>query len=133
MLQGRSGAGTRIEVRGITAPVFRGISWKEKNFDVEGALLKIRQMGIEMKVVPSEMGYKKNEDGSVDLLWPKCPLTDGCKLAFEEDLLKRMDGRVRCVVGEGLCRFLKLGTGYEWDYDLLEFDKPHCIQRYYML
>lgn len=132
-LQGRAGAGTRIEVMDISRNVAKVQDSKVKDFDVDDALLKGRQIGVAMKIIPSEMGYKKNEDGSVDILLPKCPFMDGCKLTFEEGFLKRPDERVRCNVSEGLCQYFKIFSGYEWDYDLLEFDKPHCITRLFMI
>ncbi len=133
LFQGRAGAGTRVAARGITAPVFSNIYREERHFDVDDALSKIRQIGVTMKVIPSEMGYRKNEDQSVDILLPKCPFRDGCKSASEENLLRRLDSRATCVIGEGLCRYFKMLTGSEWDYDVLEFGKPHCIVRCFVV
>jgi hypothetical protein len=133
MLQGQTGAGTRVEVMSISRNVAEKQDSDGRDFDVKEALSKIHETGIVQKIFPPELGYKKNEDGSVYLIWPKCLFMDACKLAFEEDLLKRPDGRMRCTAGEGSCQYFKIFSGYEWDYDLLEFDKPHCIYRCYSL
>nr|MDO8079164.1 hypothetical protein [Candidatus Freyarchaeota archaeon] len=132
-LQGQTGAGTRVEAMSISRNVVKVQESEVKDFDADDALLKGREIGVAMKILPSEMGYKKNEDGSVDIIFPKCPFMDGCELAFEEVLLKRPDGRTRCIIGEGVCQYFKIFSGHEWDYDLLEFDKPHCINRCYIL
>lgn len=132
ILQGQIGAGTHVESLRISKNILEAGKIKVKNFQIDDALLKIRQAGVAMKIVPSEMGYRKNSDESVDLLFSKCYLLDGCPSASEEDLLKRLDGGIRCGLGERLCRLFKLFTNYEWDYTLLEFNKPYCITRCYM-
>ncbi len=133
ILQGQTGAGTRVESMRISRNIVEDGKLDVREFNVDDALLKIRETGVAMKIIPPEMGYKKNEDGSLDVLWPKCYLLDGCQLAFEEGLLKRPDGRLRCGLGESSCHLFKMFTGYEWDYTLLEFNKPHCIHRSYPL
>ncbi|MEM3564265.1 MAG: hypothetical protein QXR19_13600, partial [Candidatus Jordarchaeaceae archaeon] len=131
ILQGQTGAGTRVESMRITKNIVEEGNLDIKNLDLDSILSQIRQTGVAMKIVPPEMGYKKNEDGSVDIIWPKCYLLDGCTSAFKEGLLKRPDGRMRCGLGEALCRLFKMFTNIEWDYTLLEFNKPYCIHRNY--
>lgn len=92
ILQGQTGAGTRVESMRISRNIAKDGNFKIKDFDLDAIILKIWQTGVAMKIVPSEMGYKKNEDESIELLWPKCYLLDGCTLAFKEGLLKRPDG-----------------------------------------
>lgn len=133
LLQGQTGAGTRVESMRISKNIAEAGKINARNLNLDEILSKIRQTGISIKAVPSEMGYKKNDDGSVDIVWPNCYLLDGCKLAFEEGLLKRPGGRLRCGLGEGICQLFKIFTGYEWDYELLEFNKPYCIHKCYVL
>jgi hypothetical protein len=85
-----------------------------------------------MKLSPKEFGYKKNEDGSLDIILPNCYYKEVCQQAFKENLLKRLNGKMHCSIGSTMCQYLKMVTSYEWDYDCLEFDKPHCITRCYM-
>lgn len=133
ILQGQTGAGTRVESLRISRNIAEEGDIKLKNFNIDNVMTQIRQTGVSLKIVPSEMGYKKNEDGSVDVMWPKCYLLDGCKLAFEEGILKRPNGGIRCGLAEGLCNLLKLLTNNEWDYNLLEFNKPYCKHRNYLI
>ena len=131
IFEGRIGAGTKVESMRISRNIAKEGKIKIKNFDVEGTVTKIRQTGVAMKIVPREMGYKKNDDGGVDILWPKCYLMDACELAFTEGLLKRPKGGLRCGLGESLSQLFKILTNNEWDYTLLEFNKPYCIHRNY--
>ena len=134
-LQGRAGAGVRIGTigwqkhKGIT----RDSGAKEKNIDLDGILLKYRQISIDMGAAAYEFGYKKNEDESFDAIRPDCFLKSACLMAHDEGLLKRPAGGMNCAHSNVLCQFLKVHTGSEWDYDLLEFDKPHCISRFFII
>lgn len=134
-LQGQIGAGTRVEMMSATKRAFELAGTKaERIIDIDAIMLRVRQAGVAIKTIAPEMGYRKNSDGSVDLLYLHCPFLDTCQLALDESLLKRPDGRQRCgVLGEFGCQLLKLYTGYEWDYELLEAFKPHCIVKLYMI
>nr|MDO8081243.1 hypothetical protein [Candidatus Freyarchaeota archaeon] len=122
-----------------TQLVFRGFAEGEmesdrdakplQNADVDQILAKCRRTTIELKSSPLEFGYKKNEDGSIDLLYRGCFFSEGCQMSLNQGLLKRSDGRMLCGSTLTVCQWLKAGTGYEWDYTILEFSKPHCIVR----
>jgi hypothetical protein len=132
-LQGQVGAGIQVAMLNASRSIARGSSLiKERNIDVDDVLVKMRNAGVAMKACPSEMGYRKNEDGNVDLIFPNCYFLDSCRTAFHENILKRPDGRMACPVSSFSCQFFKLLAGYEWDYNLLEFDKPYCISQFYI-
>lgn len=130
----QTGIGTRVEMITMVRKVIEKPKEETvKNIDIDFVLSAVRQGGIEMKTVPHEMGYKKNEDGSIDVIYPICYFSEVCQLALSQVLLDRPDGRMRCgALGEFGCQVLKIATGHEWDYDVLEFNKPHCIVRFYM-
>ncbi|WXG41735.1 MAG: hypothetical protein WED07_13395 [Candidatus Freyarchaeum deiterrae] len=134
-LQGQSGAGTRIGTIGYqrSSGIAKPSSAKERNVDLDQLISNLRKLGVDMKVAPFEYGYKKNEDESVDIILPDCYLKSGCLMALDEGLLKRAVGGMDCGYSNVMCQFLKMYTGYEWDYKLLEFDKPHCILRVFMI
>ncbi len=131
--QGRAGAGTRVEIMTVAKEIIGKSSGEERQVDLDDAMSKFRETIAGMKISPKEMGYKKNEDGSVLVLWPECNFMDGCKQAFEEGWLNKVSGKMRCAAGEFVCRYFKILTSYEWDYDVLEHYKPHCIQRCFMI
>jgi hypothetical protein len=132
-LQGQVGAGTRFVMIDVSRNIAKGSNLtRERNVDLDDLVSKFRQAIVAPKLSPREMGYRKNEDGSVDILWPDCNFKEGCKLAFDAGLSKRPDGRQSCASGAFLIQFFKLATGYEWDYDVLESYKPYCIHRCYM-
>nr|MDO8080507.1 hypothetical protein [Candidatus Freyarchaeota archaeon] len=132
-LQGQIGAGTRVGVMGTARSIMKNPSFKERGVDVDDAISKFRRTTLDLNFAAREFGYKKNEDGSVDVLWSTCFLVEGCQMSLEDGLLKRPDLRMKCIVGAFLCQFLKTVTGYEWDHDVIESYKPHCITRCYML
>lgn len=153
-LQGQTGAGTRVELRNIVKEVRKKVEAEddkdldastlllrqqsvkkigdEIHIDVDFILSEIRKSGVSLKIISPEMGYKKNEDGSVNILWPKCYFFDSCLLTLAEGLLKRPDGRIRCAIGEYFSQRFKTFTGYEWDYDCIEACKPHCNTKLYL-
>lgn len=132
-LQGRIGAGSRFGMIDVSRNIAKGSNLvKERNVNLDDIVSKFRQAIVAPKLSSREMGYRKNEDRSVDILWPNCNFSEGCKLAFDAGLLKRPDGRQSCSSGSFLTQFFKLATGYEWDYDVLESYKPYCIHRCYM-
>jgi hypothetical protein len=132
-LQGQTGAITRIGDMSWQRKFVQSTDGEGPNVDLDDILSKVRQISIALKLSPKEFGYRHNEIGGVDFLLPNCFYRDGCRQAFDEGLLKRSDGRFHCTLGSSLCQYFKAITGYEWDYDCLEFDKPHCIMRYYMV
>ncbi|MEM3525818.1 MAG: hypothetical protein QXV37_00255, partial [Candidatus Jordarchaeaceae archaeon] len=82
-----------------------------------------------MKVAPPEFGYRKNADGSIDILYGHCPFFEGCEKSWEQNLARRRDGRIICGATLFVSQFLGLATNQEWDHALLEFDKTRCIAR----
>lgn len=129
--QGRTGAATRVGEMGFHRKFAKSQSGEEQNVDLDAIISNLVKTAIEMKLSPKEFGYKKNKDESLDLLFPNCYYKDGCRQAHDYNLLNRPDGRMQCAIGSTLCQFLKLVTGYEWDYESLEFDKPYCVARCY--
>nr|MDO8082148.1 hypothetical protein [Candidatus Freyarchaeota archaeon] len=131
--QGQSGAAARIASVGFHKGTEKKPNVEERKVDLDNLLSTYRQTMIAMKVATQELGYKKNRDGSVDVIWPTCYFLDLCQSIFEEGLSKRPDGRLQCCHSLAMTQFFKLATGYDWDYDLLETYKPHCIARAYMI
>ena len=131
-LQGQIGAGTQVEMLDVSRRIAEGQTREERDINLDEVISKFRQNVVAGRLSPSEMGYRVNRDGSVDIVWPNCNFIEGCKPAFDEGLLKRPDGRQRCSSGAFMCQYLKLATGYDWDYDVLESYKPHCITRCYI-
>ncbi|MEM3526490.1 MAG: hypothetical protein QXV37_03665 [Candidatus Jordarchaeaceae archaeon] len=129
--QGRTGAATRVGEMGFHRKFVKSQIGEEKKFNLDEIITNLAQTAFALKLGPKEFGYKKNEDGSLDLLFPNCYYKDGCKEALENNLLNRPDGRMQCAIGSSLCQFFKLATNYEWDYDCLDFDKPYCLTRCY--
>ncbi len=131
--EGHRGAGTRFMEMGISESVMERWSGEVKNLDIDSVLSKLRLIMVEIKVAPHINGYKKNEDGSVDILYRDCYLSEACRLAIDEEILRRADGRMVCGFLGTICQFLKKATGSEWDYTIHVFDKPNCIARCFML
>ncbi len=132
-LQGQTGAGTQTGAIGFSRTMEENPSIEERNVDLDEIIIKYRQTWLEGGIAHHEFGYKKNEDGSVDIIFPECYVKDGCRFCFDEGLMKRPVGGLQCGHSSVVCQFFKLLTGYEWDYKLLEFDKPHCIANCYMI
>ncbi len=132
-LQGQTGAGTFLQAIGVTKKMVDISTIKERNIDLEQSLSMFRNTIVGLKVAPAEMGYRKKGDGSVEILFIDCPTREACEKAFVEGLLKRPDGRLRCSTGAVTCRFLKILTGFDWDYEREESYKPHCIFKCYMI
>ncbi|MEM3526367.1 MAG: hypothetical protein QXV37_03045 [Candidatus Jordarchaeaceae archaeon] len=153
-LQGQTGAGTRYEISHVVKNIKEKAESQKENLDastlslrqqaikkigdetyidIDFILSEIRKSGVSLKIISPEMGYKKNEDGSVNILWPKCYFFDACQRTLAEGLLKRPDGRQRCAIGEYFSQRFKTFTGYEWDYECIEACKPHCITKLYLL
>jgi hypothetical protein len=133
-LEGSLGAGYQVGQRGFAKGVIESDGdLKALGFDVDQVMSRLRELAVQMKVAPLEFGYKKNADGSLDILHGGCPYLEGCKLSASQTLLQRPDGRVTCGSSVFVCQFLKTATGCEWDHTVLEFGKPHCITRVTML
>jgi len=132
-LQGRAGAVTRVGEMGFHRTFGKDSSGKERNIDLDNVISNLHQTAIAIKLSPKEFGYRKNEDGSVDFLLPNCYFKDGCQQAFNEGLLKRSGGKIYCNLGSSLSQYLKMVTSCEWDFECLEYDKPHCITRFSMV
>lgn len=130
--EGYQGVGERVMEVGVSQRVMN-ITSEVKKFDIDDVISKLYQTLVEIKVAPCEWGYKKNEDGSVDILCRGCYFMEGCRLSLNEALLHRPNGRMLCGTFALTCYFLKKSTGHEWDYTILEFDKPHCIAKCYMI
>jgi hypothetical protein len=128
-LQGRTGTTYRVGEMGFHGKYVKRPNGEVKTFDLDDIMLKLYQFAIVMKLSPKEIGYKKNEDGGLDTIFPNCYYKDVCRQASKENILTRLDGRMQCAMGATLCQYFKLVTNSEWDYDCLEFDKPHCITR----
>ncbi|MFB0561116.1 MAG: hypothetical protein ACETWM_07865 [Candidatus Lokiarchaeia archaeon] len=129
--QTTTGAGTRVGAIGLTKQVPKRVS-EERKIDLDDIVSQYRQAVLVTKTAQLEFGYKKNDDESVDLLFPNCYLLGACQQASNDELLKRISGGTQCSCTAFACTLFKLVTGYEWDYELLEFGKPHCITRCYM-
>jgi len=132
-LQGQTGVGTRVGHIGAIRNMSETLNTIKRNVDVDSILSEISQILIDLNLSPPEWGYKRNGDGSVDLIFRKCYFLDACVLAYDEKVLKRPGDGSACSFAFAVAEHFKLITGYEWDYSLLEFNYPHCIARCYML
>ncbi|MEM3525960.1 MAG: hypothetical protein QXV37_00975 [Candidatus Jordarchaeaceae archaeon] len=132
-LQGRSGAAARIGLMGLSKNLVREPSGKERNVDVDQLLATYQKTLLQLEVANCEVGYRKNSDESVDVIWPNCHMKDGCRMAYDEGALKRAIGGLQCLACAGMLQILKLLSGFDWDYELLEFDKPYCLARVFMV
>ena len=129
MLEGQVGSAHRLS----------GIGWQRKTMEVKDrkgerqvnfdAMISDFAKAATMLKVRPEIGYRKNANGTLDLLLPSCYYKDGCREATKEGLTTRQDGKKICSVGVNIGIFLKAATGYEWDYECVEYDKPHCMVR----
>lgn len=133
-LEGARGAGTRFMNRGITQKVLESDGdVRLSKIDIDAVLKTLHKTIVDMKVAPLEMGYKKNDNESIDVLFRNCYFLDACKLALDEGLLKKQDGRQVCSIFGLVCHYLQIGTGCEWDYLITKFEKPICIAKCYMI
>lgn len=131
--QGQTGAGTQVGAIGLSRSVMKSSGREEINIDFDDLLTKYREMTISIKVCTRDFGYKLDEDESVVIIWPNCYLNSVCQYAFENGLLNRPRGGMQCGHASVMCQFFKLITGYEWDYQILESHKPHCIAKSYIV
>ncbi|MEM2777810.1 MAG: hypothetical protein QXH00_03895 [Candidatus Jordarchaeales archaeon] len=131
-LQGSIGAAIQIsELK--WAKGFVGGATRDVKIDVEKVLLDMNKMTRSLKINPNDgSGYRVNDDGTLDMFFINCYFIDVCRQMLNEGL-RRVDGRPYCPASSGMCRYFRGVTGYEWDYALLEFDKPYCTSKIYML
>jgi hypothetical protein len=106
---------------------------KLSSMDMDAVMAKLRKLTVNMKIAPTEFGYKKNRDGSLDIFQGGCPYLEGCRIAQSDATLRRPDGRVACGSSEFVTHFLKESTGYDWDHDIVEFGKPYCVTRLFVV
>lgn len=132
LFEGHLAAGLRVGIASASRSVAKSLDSEKIKVDIVSVLSQYRQASIAMKIAHQELGYKRNTDESVDILW-KCYAWDACQLALDNGLLKRPEGGLACVCCQFLCQFFKILTGYDCDYTLLEFDKSHCITRIHIL
>ncbi|WXG39320.1 MAG: hypothetical protein WED07_00550 [Candidatus Freyarchaeum deiterrae] len=132
LLEGQNAAGLRVGTNGATRSMSKSLGSAERKVDAEGVISQYRQATVAMKIAHQEVGYKQNKDGTIDVLW-KCYFIDACQSSKDKGFLKRSDGGLKCVNAQFVCQLFKLSTGYDCDYDLLELDKSHCINRIYMI
>ena len=130
LLEGKIGAQSRQMGWGFAKDVKKG-NFKDKNIDIDGLVFNLRHEIVPTGMAPHEMGYRKNGDESVDLIYPKCYLYDACKPAFDEGLAEKHGGRVYCGFMLYNCQWLQMKTGENWDYELTEYFAP-CVGRCYM-
>ncbi|WXG42200.1 MAG: hypothetical protein WED07_15785 [Candidatus Freyarchaeum deiterrae] len=128
-LQGYSGAGTTMEMVALSEDVAQGSKISEKSVDMDDVLQKLGQFLTVLQYSPKVWGYRINKDGSIDIGILKCFQMDGCRMAYNENVLKRRDGKLRCGIIHFVCGYFKLATGHVWDYDLLEYCESHCLVR----
>lgn len=132
LLEGRIGAASMEMGHSKTKDVEKAEKIEDKDINIDGILVKYREDMILTKMAHHEMGYRKNEDGSVDIVYPTCYLKEACKLAYDEGLAKRRDGTIQCGIMQYNCQYLNLVTGYNWDFKLVEYFEPHCIAHCFM-
>lgn len=133
-LEGSRGVGTRVMDTAMFEKLMENVTSVAKNVEVGELLSDYRRIMIESKIAPRKMGYKKNEDESVNILYQDCYFLDACNIALhDEDILKRRNGRMVCGFYAGVCLFLKKATGLEWEYRILLFEKPNCLARCFPL
>jgi len=132
-LQGKAGAVTRVGEMGFHKTFGKDTGGKTISMDLDNLILTLHKTAVTLKLCPKEFGYRKNDDGSLDFILPNCYFKDGCNQAFNEGLLIRSGGRIYCNLGSSLSQYLKIVTGNEWDFECLEYDKPYCIIRFFMV
>lgn len=134
-LEGHLGAGERVMDIGISKKILVSDDEMRRELikgDLGQAILKFHQTAVKLRIAPIEMGYRENEDRTIDVLHRNCFLLDGCQLSLNMELSKRPDGRQVCGFAAAECQYLKKATGHDWDYTLILFEKPYCVARCFM-
>ena len=132
-LEGHLGVGEHILDMGISKKIVSTLGEQLTGLDVDSLMSAIHKALLSMEIAPFEMGYRKNDDGSIDLIYRDCYLMDGCQMSLSSGLNKRPDGRMVCGFSAGICKVLGRVTGSEWDYTVTKFEKPTCIVRCFEL
>lgn len=128
-LEGALGVGEHVLDMGISNYIINKMGNQLVGLEVDSVILTARDTMLKMKIAPIEMGYRKNSDGSIDLLYKNCYLHDGCQMSLKTGLSKRADGRMVCGFSACICRLFEKATGEKWDYTVTFFEKPLCIVR----
>ncbi|WXG41633.1 MAG: hypothetical protein WED07_12865 [Candidatus Freyarchaeum deiterrae] len=59
---------------------------------------------------------------------------DGCQKAYDEGLFKQSNKvKVKCAAAMTVSFYLKLLSGYEWDYDVKVFNEKNCLVKCYII
>jgi hypothetical protein len=133
-LEGSLGAGYRMATKGqFTKVLSTDGNEKLSEMDLDRVLSKLRKLAVDMKVAPLEFGYKKNKDGSIEVFQSGCPYLEGCRMSRNDALINRPDGRMSCGTSAFIVHFLKASTNCEWDHTVVEFDKPYCITKLFII
>lgn len=129
-LEGARGVGSRVMDIAMFEKLMGNVVRGAENVDIDGTLSDYRRIMLESKIAPRKMGYKKNYDGSLNILYQDCYFLDACNIALhDEDILKRRNGRMAYGFFGSVCLFLKKVTGSEWEYRIIVFEKPNCLAR----
>ncbi|MEM1657999.1 MAG: hypothetical protein QXK94_03100 [Candidatus Jordarchaeales archaeon] len=128
-LEGALGVGEHMLDMGISKYVIDKMGNQLVGLDVDSVISAAREIMLKIKIAPIEMGYRKNDDGSVDLAYRNCYLHDGCRMSLEKGLSKRADGRMVCGFSACICKLFEKASGEKWDYTVTFFEKPLCIVR----
>lgn len=131
-LQGLLGATYRLSEASFHKSRIKTRKVEERKFNLDEIMSDLYRFAVESKLAPEEFGYRINQNGSLDALFPNCFYKEVCRQALKENILMRANGRMHCAMGATLCQYFKMVTGQEWDYDHTEYDKPHCIITCYM-
>lgn len=126
-LEGALGVGEHILDMGISKFIIEKMGNHLVGLDVDSVILAARDIMLKMKIAPIEMGYRKNNEENVDIIYKNCYLHDGCQLSIKTGLSKRPDGRMVCGFSACICKLLEKATGKKWDYTVTFFEKPLCI------
>lgn len=88
--QGQSGAAVSLVMIGISREVLKNEKERtDRTVDFDKLLAEYREGYIGTNVAIHEMGYRKNSDGSAEVLWLNCQLIDRCRQAYDEGALKK--------------------------------------------
>ena len=132
-LQGQIGSSLQPSTVDFSGDVAKHTDCKERQVDIDALLTQYYQALNNSKTVNYDWGYRKNEDESFDMIFMNCDVKDACRMALDNGTLQQTGCGMPCVKISAMFKFLKLLSGYDWDYKLLEFDEPFCVARCYMI